>query len=149
LLQFYLEQPPGSDPRYQYGMVRVSSAQPNWVPPDAGLVDHMFLLFGLVESLDADFFADRVFPALAAGDYNASGAVDVADYELWGSTFGSATRLAADGNSNGVIDAGDYVIWRNAATSMVGSAAVFAVPEPISLVLAGLLIWIGMAYRAR
>ena len=63
-------------PAIKYGLVRVSAEQPSWIPPDAGLVDHLFLLFGLVESLDPNFFADRVFPALTPGDYNADGAVE-------------------------------------------------------------------------
>ena len=52
LLEYYAEQLPTSDPRYRYGLVRESAVQPNWIPFDAGLVDHLFLLFGLVESLD-------------------------------------------------------------------------------------------------
>jgi hypothetical protein len=120
---------PLSDTRYKYGMVRESQSQPGWVPFDAGLVDHMFLLFGLVESLDPDFFSDRVFPALAPGDYNGDGSVDEADYERWKATFGSTSQLAADGNYNSIIDSGDYVIWRKAADA-AGAGGAAAVPEP-------------------
>ena len=92
LLDFYNAQVlSANDPRYKYGMVRVSGEQPNWIPADAGLVDHLFLLFGLVESLNPNFFADRVIPALEPGDYNADGSVDLADYNLWKSSFGSTT----------------------------------------------------------
>lgn len=50
LLQFFQAQPPSSDSRFRYGLVRVSADDPTWIPSDAGLVDHLFLLFGLVES---------------------------------------------------------------------------------------------------
>lgn len=133
LLQFYAAQHlPANDPRYKYGMVRVSADQPTWVPPDAGLVDHLFLLFGLVESLEPDFFADRVFAPIAAGDYNADGSVDLDDYALWKSRFGSTTHLAADGNSDGRVDAADYAVWRDAYAQPVAPGAV---PEPNAIVL--------------
>jgi hypothetical protein len=145
LLQFYAAQVlPANDPRYKYGLLRVSAEQPNWIPADAGLVDHLFLLFGLVESLDPNFFADRMFPALAPGDYNADGAVDTADYNLWKAKFGSTTHLAADGNSNGIIDAADYVVWRKhvgGAGAAAGKGVASAVPEPggwLLLLAAGL-----------
>ncbi len=129
LLQFYNAQIPTSNPSYQFGLVRVSGQQPSWIPPDAGLVDHLFLLFGLVESLAPNFFAERVFPGLAPGDYNADGAVDAEDYGEWRKTYGSQSQLWADGNGNGRVDAADYVIWRNGASSPgVGAGAV--VPEP-------------------
>jgi hypothetical protein len=159
LLQFHEAQNPGPNPSsnlsYQFGMVRVSTApppdQPNWIPPDAGLVDHLFLLFGLVESLHPNFFADRVFPALATGDYNANGAVDAVDYGEWRKTFGSQTQLWADGNHNSVVDASDYVIWRNGANSP-GASAAAGVPEPQSATLAvlifGWVVFFGAQRRA-
>jgi hypothetical protein len=129
LVSFYNEQIPTSDPRYRYGMVRVSAQQPSWIPFDAGLVDHMFLLFGLVESIDPSFFTERMLPALAPCDYNADGIVNQADYSYWRSNFGSLNRLAADGNNSNQIDAADYVIWRkNAGGDGLGSSA--SVPEP-------------------
>jgi hypothetical protein len=129
LLSFYAQQNPASDPRYRYGMVRVSAQQPGWIPSDAGLVDHMFLLFGLVESIDPNFFTDHMFPGLMPGDYNADGMVNQADYNYWKSNFASTNRLAADGNNSNQIDAGDYIIWRkNLAAS--GLTAGTSVPEP-------------------
>jgi len=129
LLSFYAQQNPASDPRYRYGMVRVSAQQPTWIPSDAGLVDHMFLLFGLVESLDPNFFTDYMIPGLAPGDYNADGVVNQADYTYWRSTFAVTNRLAADGSDNNQVDAADYVVWRkNLVAAGVGSGA--NVPEP-------------------
>lgn len=145
LLQFYAAQSlPANDPRYKYGMVRVSATQPAWVPSDAGLVDHLFLLFGLVESLDPNFFADRVFAPIAAGDYNADGTVDLDDYALWRLKFGSTTHLAADGNSNGRIDTGDYTIWRDAYDHSVAGAAL---PEPGAFALFAPLLLVGRHRR--
>ncbi len=60
ILDFVADQPPTSDPRYRYGLARVSSLQPAWVPNDAGLVDHLFLMFGLAESIDPLFFIRRL-----------------------------------------------------------------------------------------
>jgi hypothetical protein len=138
-LQFYAEQDPSSDIRYRYGLVRESATQSNWIPPDAGLVDHLFLLFGLVESIVPNFFADRMFPALPSGDYNADGSVDMADYDFWRATFGSQSSLAADGNSNGRIDSADYVLWRNHLATPTNSGA--SVPEPLPIVLAAVWSW--------
>ena len=128
LLQFYNEQIPTSNSRYKYGMVRVSATQPSWIPADAGLVDHLFLLFGLVESLYPDFFADRMFAPIAPGDYNADGTVDLDDYDLWKSRFDSTTHLAADGNNNHRIDAGDYTVWRDNYSGAIGNGSK-SVPE--------------------
>jgi hypothetical protein len=149
LLEYYSGQLPTSDPRYRYGLVRESAEQPNWVPFDAGLVDHLFLLFGLVESLDANFFADRVFAPLAPGDYNADGAVDTADYALWRSTFASTNRLAADGNRSGVIDAADYVIWRKHFNPAGSAAPANAVPEPNSALSAAFMLLAVEAWRRK
>ncbi len=144
LLQFYATQvAPSTDPRYKYGMTLVSQTEPSWIPSDAGLVDHTFLLFGLVESLDPNFFANRMFPALTPGDYNADGTVDVADYNYWKSTFGSTTLLAADGNNDHRIDAADYTIWRKNYSGGAGASSV-AVPEPASVALVLLVLTSGL-----
>jgi hypothetical protein len=148
LLQFYNAQIPSSNPSYQFGLVRVSGQQPSWIPPDAGLVDHLFLLFGLVESLHPNFFADRVFAGLAAGDYNADGAVNAADFGEWRKTYGSQTQLWADGNRNSVIDAGDYVVWRKGLTSP-GTGAGPGVPEPNFLAAIINLMAVTLSYRGR
>ena len=59
LLEFAEDQPPASDPRFRYGLTRVSGIDPTWVPPDAALVDHLFLMFGLVEQVRPLFFKQR------------------------------------------------------------------------------------------
>lgn len=85
-----------------------------------------------------------------AGDFNADGVVDAADYTLWRNTFGQSVPLytGADANGNGLVDLLDYNLWkenfgetaRGLATSSVG-----VVPEPATglmglVVLAG---WLG------
>lgn len=59
MLEFVQDQPPTSNSRFRYGLTRVSAADPNWIPSDAALVDHLFLMLGLVESLNPDFFRQR------------------------------------------------------------------------------------------
>lgn len=71
-----------------------------------------------------------ILSSFEAGDYDRDGDVDLADYTLWQSTFGSAVAAAgdgADGNSDGVVDAADYTVWRDSL-----SVSTIAVPEPVS-----------------
>lgn len=69
LLEFAQDQPPASDARFRYGLTRVSTNQPTWVPSDAALVDHAFLMLGLMESIDPLFFKRRLpFQVDADGD---------------------------------------------------------------------------------
>jgi hypothetical protein len=78
-----------------------------------------------------------VVPALA-GDYNANGVVDAADYIVWRKMLGqSGIGLAADGNGNSVVDQADYAVWQSNFGAVLGSGAGFAanVPEPGSLLL--------------
>lgn len=69
-----------------------------------------------------------------AGDYYADGEVNLLDYNLWRSTFGTATgNRPADGSGNGVVDAADYAIWRANLGASVhtgpGAGLGTAVPE--------------------
>ncbi len=137
-LDFYNSQFPTTDPRYKYGLVRESATQPTWVPFDAGLVDHMFLLFGLVESIDANFFADRVFAEFIAGDFDDNGIVDGADFLEWQQGFGT------------IYDAADLADWETNYGSVSGLplSATASVPEPNSLMLL-LVAWATFAQRHR
>jgi hypothetical protein len=144
LMQFYANQvAPANDPGYKYGMVRVSAdpLYPTWVPSDAGLVDHLYLLYGLVESVDPDFFLDRVFGSML-GDYRPNQLIDTDDYAEWRTEFGSLLDRGSDGNANGIVDAADYVLWRKFHVSP-GNGSPAPVPEPgvtVPLAVAGLLL---------
>jgi hypothetical protein len=67
--------------------------------------------------------------AFVAGDYNANGSVDAADYVVWRNTLGSTTLLAADGSGpstgvpNGVVDSFDYTFWQSRFGEVSGSGA--------------------------
>lgn len=91
------------------------------------------------------------------GNYDGDDTVDMNDYIVWKSFFGSTLAPFADGNHNGVVDAADYTVWRDhlgqtlvglplgvgeGGGALTGSAA----PEPTSAMLAGgmcgaLLLW--------
>lgn len=138
-LEFYNSQFPTNDPRYQYGLVRESATQPSWVPNDAGLVDHLFLLFGLVESIDGDFFTDRVLPEFIFGDFQHDGDVDGQDFLEWQRGLGTEH------------DASELPDWSANYGEVAGlpTQALAAVPEPSTL-LATLAIAITLvASRSR
>ena len=120
LMEFAEDQWPSSDPRYRYGLTRVSSVDPNWVPSDAALVDHLFLMFGLVEQLDPLFFKQRqAFQTDGDGD----GIADVYDNcpQTWnpmqddtdGDGLGDACDCGtpwADADGDGDVDLADLAV---------------------------------------
>ncbi|MGL4514497.1 MAG: hypothetical protein ACRCT8_15520 [Lacipirellulaceae bacterium] len=85
-----------------------------------------------VVSLIVDFRSLRA-------DYDDDFDVDLADYNVWSTSYGSSINLAADGNGDGVVNAADYTVWRDspelslAALATAGSA--LAIPEPASAAL--------------
>jgi PEP-CTERM motif len=76
-------------------------------------------------------------PALA-GDYNANGTVDAADYTVWRDLAPGPGILLNDATP-GTVSAADYDVWRahfgQTAGSASGASATTAVPEPSTLLL--------------
>jgi GH25 family lysozyme M1 (1,4-beta-N-acetylmuramidase) len=103
----------------------------------------------------ADFFAT---PAAAAGDFNADGMVDVADYIVWVKTRNmTGSLLPADGNGNGVVDDDDYVVWQQNAGRVLagaggqshGDSTDGVVPEPTGFLLLALAGIMGFIAKRR
>ncbi|QDU58060.1 hypothetical protein [Aeoliella mucimassa] len=71
-----------------------------------------------------------------AGDFNADGNVDIADYEVWKTQYGLSGPLDADGNGDRQVDLGDYTLWRdNLGASTPVAPTLTAVPEPATALL--------------
>lgn len=74
-------------------------------------------------------------------DYDADLDVDLFDYLIYSSTYGSTIDLRADGNNDGVIDAADYTVWRDSPELALAAASAslsFAIPEPSSVAIVSL-----------
>lgn len=93
--------------------------------------------------------------SLMAGDFDANGVVNDADYTTWRNDFGRlAHTTGADQNHNGIVDAADYVIWRKAMMAGAGGSGastepVLSVPEPHAAVLLGIVMLSCFGFRER
>jgi hypothetical protein len=68
-----------------------------------------------------------------AGDYNADGQVDAADYTAWRDAVGTTgVLLPSDGDTDGQVGAGDYAVWRRDYGRAAGP---LPLPEPATLAL--------------
>lgn len=122
LLEFAQAQPPTSDVRFRYGLTRVSSTNPSWVPYDSGLVDHLFQFFGLVESLDPLFFkrrqpfqTDNDVDGIADAYDNCPGAWNPEQLDSNGDGVGDACECGtvwADTDGDGDVDLADFARWQ-------------------------------------
>jgi Glycosyl hydrolase family 99 len=80
------------------------------------------------------------------GDYNGDGLVNMSDYNVWRTAFGTSTIIygsGSDGDYNGSINIGDYLVWRKDFAAGAAGVSFAVVPEPTSsslLVLAALLL---------
>jgi hypothetical protein len=103
-------------------------------PIDA-LLDQVSTLLAKLEIGEAAALLDSAAPA---GDYDADGDVDAADYVVWRNAFGAATILygsGADGNGDGKVDAADYTVWRDNLGAGSGAGSQAAAPEPSTAVM--------------
>jgi poly(beta-D-mannuronate) lyase len=88
---------------------------------------------------------DELF-AVVIGDYNCNQIVDTGDYIVWRKLYGQTVTAwsGADGNGDGVVNDNDYTVWRSKFGTTLGSgagtAAVAAVPEPQTTMLACLVL---------
>lgn len=86
------------------------------------------------------------------GDYNADGAVDVADYTVWRDSLGlTGTFFPADGNRDGQVNEADYLVWRDnfGRQAATNASAATTIPEPTALLLLGLGGLMPLGRRAR
>lgn len=90
-------------------------------------------------------FGEVQGPSGVDGDYNNDGVVDAIDYTVYRDALGSPTTLPNDTTPGTVSSPGDFDVWANNYGASVGSAT--AVPEPASVLLAGLLSLAGLAQR--
>jgi T5SS/PEP-CTERM-associated repeat protein len=87
------------------------------------------------------------------GDYNRDGTVDTADYVVWRSELGNASSLPNDDTPG--VGQDDYTRWRAnfGRTSPVSAATTStyhaAAPEPSSMLLTVIAMWVSHAYAAR
>lgn len=101
--------------------------------------------------IDASHVVLSVVPALA-GDYNASGVVDAADYAVWRRILNQAgAALPADGDDNNIVDAADYDVWRANYGRTIGEAAapLTAVPEPATAILLFASAFVPLRFKRR
>ncbi len=58
-------------------------------------------------------------PLFDKGDYDCSGSIDIADYDLWAGEFGgNSINPKSDGTGDGEVSLQDYEVWRSGFTSL-------------------------------
>ena len=99
---------------------------------------------------DASFVAYYNLEPLA-GDYNDDGEVNAADYTVWRDHFDENLTLPNETVTPGVVTAEDYAEWvgNYGAVFTLPTPLATATPEPVGLLMAGLLIAIGMTAPRR
>jgi len=122
LLEFAQDQPPSTSSHFRYGLTRVSTVDPDWLPYDSGLVDHLFLMFGLVESIDPLFFKQRQpfqpdadADGIADAYDNCPGTYNPDQADADGDGVGDACGCgspASDADADGDVDLLDFAHWQ-------------------------------------
>lgn len=88
-------------------------------------------------------FVDDTYEA----DFNRDGVVDGDDLAVWNSAYGVSSD--ADANSDGLSDGVDFLVWQRQYGFGLPVAMVAAVPEPSTLLLAGLGLLVVVRLRVR
>jgi hypothetical protein len=93
-----------------------------------------------------------VGPTLA-GDFNADGVVNAADYTVYRDNLGTTFNLGGNGNesgaSAGVVDAADYALWTANYGATAGGSSLQAVPEPVGVMLVGAGLAMTLGFNRR
>jgi hypothetical protein len=102
--------------------------------------------------LNAKLREFRDATGVVAGDFNADGVVDAADYTVWRDAFGAETEVSLGNAGDGYagVDMGDYQLWRTnfgAAASSALTTAASAVPEPTAFASMVVLMVACAAFR--
>ncbi len=106
----------------------------------------LFFNTGLPEGGAVNLFtgtdSELIFPDFRTltADYDSDLDVDIDDYLVFVSTFGSTIDLRADGNNDNIVNAADYTKWRDTAGPLavpatLAPAFASAIPEPSSLAM--------------
>ena len=76
------------------------------------------------------------------GDASRNGVVDGADFLSWQRSSGMTTDASADGDGNYQVDGLDFLEWQQNFGAATVQAVATTVPEPTSLSLAGIAIFL-------
>jgi GH18 family chitinase len=89
--------------------------------------------------------------AASTGDFNADGAADGADLDVWRLHFSeavNATFAKGDADGNGAIDSADFLLWQRHVLGAAAQSSSVAVPEPAGFLLFP-LGWAALVFHAR
>jgi hypothetical protein len=141
-LKMHLNGAPNTSPQYGWVGVRID----NEADATGTVVGYAYETEPGVEILAGD-----TGPVVPMADYDDDGDVDGNDFLVWQRAVGNnvANGTGADGNGNGVVDGPDLDLWEtqfgSTASVATGQVSAAVVPEPGSLLMAGLCAVMALA----